>query len=118
MSVSLPVGATGRAFHALNTAGLRPVYDATRDCVLSDCPCCQGGLMDPLGLWRPVTTAIRGREKLVRCASGCQPEVMRAALEREDWRRAAQQWEAIARDAHALAAELVAQLASAAGVAS
>lgn len=93
-------------YDVLDAAGLRPVLDVELERCLAACPACHGETSDPHGIYRPLIVGCysRDREAPVRMlctASGCQPDRIREALNAPpvDWQAIALEYEALAADA-------------------
>jgi hypothetical protein len=56
--------------------GLRPVADPALALARSECPLCQAGEGDPLGLWRPLRLVPREGRVVIIC-DGCGSEATR-----------------------------------------
>lgn len=97
------------ARRVLAAAGLRPVVDQDLCRVLSDCPVCRVGAIDPLGLHRPLVIgcwSARPEDPVrLQCWSGCTPASVRQAITapHPDWQAIA---EAATRTAEAVVAVL------------
>lgn len=88
----------------MQTAGLRPIADPVICVVRADCPVCDAGTADPLGIHRPLEIGcwVSRPEHPVRlnCSSGCDPAAIRRALQAPpvDWRALSAEYEALAAD--------------------
>lgn len=96
----------GETFRVLAAAGLSPIADPALDRVLSDCPVCDAGATDPLGLFKPLIVGCSGTGPVrLHCAAGCAPGAIDVALASPSI-----PWEAVAAEWRDLALDAVAQL--------
>lgn len=70
-----------RTFDRLDAGRLRPVVDDELSIVRADCPACDAGAADPLGMYRPLAVSYFTETPRVWCSTGCSDAAITAALE-------------------------------------